>query len=81
VVDAVLASRPEWVIQACRQQAEEIMNRGKVDLYHAAANWLAKARTAYQNADREVEWRGYLTERLTQYARKYKLVPLLKALL
>jgi uncharacterized Zn finger protein len=80
VVDAALTSRPEWVIQACRQQAEEIMNRGKADLYHAAANWLAKARTAYQNAGREAEWRDYLAELLAQHIRKYKLVPLLKAL-
>jgi uncharacterized Zn finger protein len=80
VVDTALTARPEWAIQACRKQAEPIMNEGKAQYYSAAANWLAKARTAYGALGREKEWQAYLSELLTQHARKYKLVPMLKAL-
>ncbi len=50
MVDAALQAQShlEWVIQACRKQAEYIMDRGKADLYVAAVNWLAKARKAFQ---------------------------------
>jgi uncharacterized Zn finger protein len=82
VVDAALAiqSHLDWVIQACRQQAEYIMDRGKAELYSSAANWLAKARTAYLGMSRGEEWQAYLSELLNQHGRKYKLVPMLKAL-
>ncbi len=82
VVDAALQSQSylEWVIQACRKQAEYIMDRGKADLYSSAANWLAKARKAYYMQGSESEWQAYLDELLSQHGRKYKLVPMLKAL-
>ena len=82
VVDAALESQShfDWVIQACRKQAEPIMNGGKAEYYNSAANWLAKARTAYRALGREEEWRAYLGELLTHHGRKYKLVPMLKAL-
>ena len=82
VVDAALQSQShlDWVIQACRKQAEYIMDRGKAELYNSAANWLAKARRAYQILGREEEWQTYLNELLSQHGRKYKLVPMLKAL-
>jgi len=82
VVDAALQSqsRLDWVIQACRKQAEYIMDRGKAELYSSAANWLAKARTAYRALGHEEEWQAYLNELLSQHGRKYKLVPMLKAL-
>jgi uncharacterized Zn finger protein len=82
VVDAALQaqSQLEWVIEACRKQAEYIMDQGKADLYHASANWLAKARKAYSMQGREAEWHTYLDELLIQHGRKYKLVPMLRAL-
>jgi uncharacterized Zn finger protein len=80
VVDAALLSRPEWAMQATRKQAEDIMDRGKAELYSAAANWLAKTRTAYHNMGREDDWQAYLNELLAKHWRKYKLVPLLRAL-
>lgn len=82
VVDAALQSQShlDWVIQNCRKQAEYIMERGKAELYHAAANWLAKARKAYQMQGHNEEWQTYLNELLSQHGRKYKLVPMLKAL-
>ncbi|GHO61705.1 hypothetical protein KSC_005970 [Ktedonobacter sp. SOSP1-52] len=80
VADAALQSHPDWVIKVCRQQAEPFMDEGKAQYYHAAANWLAKAHTAYRNMDREEEWQIYLSELLDRHRRKYKLVPMLEAL-
>ncbi|HEY4386691.1 MAG TPA: hypothetical protein VGN34_19725 [Ktedonobacteraceae bacterium] len=80
VVDAAMQSHPAWVIKVCRQQAEPFMDEGKAQYYHTAANWLAKARTAYRNMGREEEWRTYLSELLDRHRRKYKLVPMLEAL-
>jgi uncharacterized Zn finger protein len=78
VADAAITSHPDWVVTASRKQAEWIMDAGKAQYYDAAAGWLRKARAAYRAADREDEWRAYLAELLDR--RKYKLVPLLKAL-
>src|SRR6266571_9227654 len=41
VVDAALQAQShlDWVIEACRKQAEYIMDRGKADLYYSAATW------------------------------------------
>jgi uncharacterized Zn finger protein len=82
VVDAALQSQShlDWVIQACRKQAEYIMDKGKAELYSSAANWLAKARKAYLMLEHKEEWQTYLDELLSQHGRKYKLVPMLKAL-
>ena len=82
VVDAALQAQAqlEWVIQACRKQAEYIMERGKAELYSSASNWLAKARKAYYMQGSEAAWQTYLDELLSQHGRKYKLVPMLKAL-
>jgi uncharacterized Zn finger protein len=80
VVNAAMQSHPVWVIKVCRQQAEPFMDEGKAQYYRTAANWLAKARTAYRNMGREEEWRTYLSELLDRHQRKYKLVPMLEAL-
>ncbi len=80
VADAAISTHPEWVIEACRKQAEPIMDEGKAKYYYRAADWLAKARDAYRVAGREAEWRRYLDSLLEKHGRKYKLVPMLKAL-
>jgi uncharacterized Zn finger protein len=81
VVDAAINSHPEWVIQACKKQAEPIMTGGQAKYYDAAARWLDKARAAYLVAGRKAEWSDYLNKLLAEHGRKYKLVPLLKQLL
>ncbi|MFC1716584.1 SWIM zinc finger domain-containing protein, partial [Candidatus Poribacteria bacterium] len=80
VADAAISERPDWVIQACREQAEEIMDAAKASIYHHAAKWLKKARAAYLAADREAEWQEYLATLIEQHRRKYKLRPMLEAL-
>jgi uncharacterized Zn finger protein len=80
VVDAAMGSHPDWVIQACQRQAEEIMDGGKAQYYDAAARWLGRARNAYRATGRDDKWRAYLDELLARHGRKHKLVPMLKAL-
>jgi uncharacterized Zn finger protein len=80
VADAAVASHPDWVIKASRQQAEPIMDEGRAQYYDAAAHWLGKARAAYQATERQQEWQRYLAALLARHQRKYKLVPLLKSL-
>jgi uncharacterized Zn finger protein len=60
VVDAAWQSHPDWVIRACKEQAEPIMDEGKSQHYHHALRWLSKARQAHLAAGRETEWRVYL---------------------
>jgi uncharacterized Zn finger protein len=80
VVDAALPSHPDWVVRTSRREAAAIMDRGKSDYYGVAARWVARARDAYRVAGREAEWQAYLRQLLTEHGRKYRLVPLLKAL-
>ncbi len=80
VVDAAWQSHPDWVIRACKEQAEPIMDEGKSRLYHHALRWLGKARQAYLAAGREAEWRVYLEALIDKHARKYSLRPGLEAL-
>ena len=56
------------------------MNGGQAGHYATAARWLGKARAAYQAASRAAEWQLYLNGLLATHSRKYKLVPMLKAL-
>jgi uncharacterized Zn finger protein len=80
VVDAASTLRPDWVIDASRKQAEGLMNDGKSQYYGSAVRWLARARDVYRATGREQEWQSYLAGLLDRHARKYSLVPLLKAL-
>jgi uncharacterized Zn finger protein len=50
------------------------------ELYSSAANWLSKARKAYQMLEHKEEWKTYLDDLLSEHGHKYKLVPMLKAL-
>lgn len=80
VVNAAIESRPDWCIQACKQQAESIMDQGQSKYYQRAAYWLGRAKVAYSSAGRSDEWRVYLESLLQKHARKYSLTPLLKEL-
>lgn len=80
VAEAAIAARPEWVIQVCRERAEAIMDAGKASHYHEAVEWLRKVRSASQAAGRADEWKAYQEELLALHHKKYKLVPMIKAL-
>ena len=80
VVDVAIESRPNWAIRACLRQAEPIIEEGRSQHYHHAVRWLEKARTAYQAAGREKEWRDYLEQLTHRHQRKYKLMGMLESL-
>jgi uncharacterized Zn finger protein len=80
VVEAAIPSHADWAIQMCRQQAEPIMNQGRSQHYHHAAQWLEQVRAAYRATGRETEWKTYLGELMASHRRKYSLVPMLEAL-
>jgi len=80
VVDAAWQSHPDWVIRACKKQAEPIMDEGKSQHYLHALRWLSKARQAYLAAGREADWRVYLEELIAKHTRKRSLRPGLEAL-
>jgi uncharacterized Zn finger protein len=56
VADAAIESHPEWVIETCRRQAEEIMNQGRSKDYDEAVDWLEKVQDSHLTAGREEEW-------------------------
>jgi uncharacterized Zn finger protein len=80
VMDAALATRPDWVIKAATKQAEGIMNAGKANHYDDAVSWLRRARDAYRSAGRQADWQSYLSGIRTEHGRKHKLMGLLKGL-
>ncbi|MDQ5852114.1 MAG: SWIM zinc finger domain-containing protein, partial [Chloroflexota bacterium] len=80
VVEAAIATHPDWVIKTARGQAEPFMDGGKAQYYGAAVRWLARARDAYRGAGREAEWQAYYQELMALHGRKYKLVPMLQTL-
>jgi len=80
VADATTEAHPDWVIETCRGEAEEIMDQGMSAHYDEAVTWLVKARDAYLAAGREEEWRAYLEELIANHQRKYKLRPMLEEL-
>ena len=59
---------------------EEIMDSGKAQLYHHAANWLRRVRSAYEVSGGMEQWRKYYAEVSAKHGRKYKLMGLLKPL-
>lgn len=81
VADAAISERPEWVIEKCREQAEDIMNSGSSQAYHHAVKWLEKVRSAHFAAGTETTWHKYLVSLLEKHRRKYKLMPMLETLL
>jgi uncharacterized Zn finger protein len=54
------------------------MDEGKADRYYYAVEWLKKARAAYLQAGRHLEWSTYRAKLMQTHARKYKLMGMLK---
>jgi len=81
VVEAVCDDRPEWTIEVCKDQAEPIIEQGKSDRYRHAVQWLRYAGKAAQAAGELDAWRNYIETLRDEHYRKYKLRPMLEALL
>jgi uncharacterized Zn finger protein len=80
VVDAVMKERPEWAMNACFHQADRIIEPGSAQYYSAAAEWLAKAKQAAEAGGLLSQWDARMDDIMTRHQRKYKLMPMLKAL-
>ncbi len=78
VMDVAIHQNPEWVINNACVRAEDIINRGKADAYHHAANWLRKVRAAYLASDQKSGWAKYRAQLIQTHNRKYKLMGLLQ---
>ena len=79
VMDAAVATNPDWVIKNAGDRAEAIMDAGKAKYYDEAVEWLKKVRNAYIASDRKHEWSDYRTKLMTVHARKRKLMGLMKS--
>lgn len=80
VADAALPFHPDVVQSISRREAEAIMDAGKSGQYEEAAAWLRRMKAALAAAGCPDEWPPYRDALLETHRRKYKLVPLLKAL-
>jgi len=79
VMMAAIPHRPDWVIvNACRR-AESILNQMKSAEYDSAIKWLEKARAAYLQAGRNVEWSAYRDRLMELHSRKRKFMGLFKS--
>ena len=81
VADAVFEEYPQWTIDACKAQAEPIIEEGKSQRYRHAVDWLETAGNAADAADELDDWRGYVQDLRDDHYQKYKLRPMLEELL
>lgn len=80
VIEAVKSSHPDWAFKQCRQNAEAIMDAKEADKYGVAVEWLRRGRDILLTAGQQQEWSLYLNKIFEIHQRKYKLVPMLRAL-
>ncbi|MDL0129915.1 SWIM zinc finger family protein [Halobacterium salinarum] len=81
VADAVWDERPQWTIDACKAQAEPIIEEGQSQRYRHAVDWLETAGMAADAAGELDEWRTYVQDLRDEHSQKYKLRPMLDELL
>jgi uncharacterized Zn finger protein len=81
VVEAVWEEHPHWTIDACKEQAEPIIEEGQSQRYQHAVQWLETAGKAARVAGELDEWRAYVEDLRDEHYRKYKLRPMLEELL
>ena len=80
VMQAAVATHPDWVMAAARKRAEPIMEQGKADRYQNAVQWLQQAKTAFVQAGQQAEWAAYFHQLQSLHSRKRKLMDLFKQL-
>ncbi|MEG4230242.1 SWIM zinc finger domain-containing protein, partial [Microcoleus sp. N9_B2] len=78
VMMAAIPHRPDWVIVNACQRAESILKAMKSAEYDSAIKWLEKARAAYIQAGRNVEWSAYRAQLMEVHSRKRKFMGLFK---
>jgi len=81
VIEDVWEEHPHWTIDACKEQAEPIIEEGQSQRYRHAVQWLETAGKAARVAGELDEWRTYVEDLRDDQYRKYKLRPMLEELL
>jgi len=77
---AVKGEYPDWAFTQCRKRAEAIMDAGKSKDYDRAAEWLRRGRDILLAAGKQRDWAGYISLVMDKHQKKYKLMPMLRAL-
>ena len=80
VADGLIAQRPEWVMRASRQQAEELIAKTSSKYYRYAAAWLGRVKAAYKQMECAAEWQSYLAKLKEEYRRRPALLAQLERL-
>ena len=70
VANAVIPHRPDWVIRVALKQSDTLIAKTQSNLYPAAAQWLGRAKKAYQHKGQVAEWNVYIANLRTTYARR-----------
>ncbi len=80
VIEAVKEDFPDWAFAQYRRQAEGIMDAAQSKYYGEAVDWLRRGRDILLAAGKKGEWEEYLAHLMKKHWRKYKLMPMLRAL-
>ena len=90
VAEEVWNEYPQWTIDACKAQAEPIIEEkaqakpiieeGRSKQYRQTVQWLETAGKAAQTADELDEWRSYVEDIREEHSQKYKLRSMLEEL-
>jgi uncharacterized Zn finger protein len=80
VAEALIPFRPDWVIRVSLKQAEALIAPTQSNLYPAAAEWLARAKKAYQHKGQFSDWLAYISNLRATYARRPSLQKVLAGL-
>lgn len=78
VMDTVVTTHSQWVIDNARPRAESIMDEGKAKYYDSAVAWLKRVKAAYYALEQEADWSRYYQTLLNQHGRKRKLIGLMQ---
>ena len=78
VAKSAISERPDWTIKTGKKHAEDIMDRGKSEVYHHAIDWLDLVRLGYDSMGKPDEWLAYRSTLTEEHGRKYKLMGLMK---
>ena len=80
MADAVVAHRPEWVIQISISEADKLIAKTQSKYYAHAADWLRRGKAGYAQLDKTQDWQAYLRLLKEKYRRRSALMPHLNKL-
>ena len=78
VMDTVIETHSQWIINNARPRAASIMDEGKAKYYHHAVDWLKRMKAAYHALGQSDEWHRYHQQLIDTHGRKRKLMGLME---